>query len=243
MAENPDSNTGPFIFEGARLLLIDVAVSWEAAARLLPPPLSLSRPAVATFFFADYPKTAFGSVYQEAGLMLRGRDDGGDFVHCPWIVVDDSTGMILGRELFGFPKRMAEVDFEITDRAATGVVHRRGAELLRIEARLGGIDSDPAPLFTQRCVNAVGSLVTGMSLMEASSSERIHEQRSALGKVLVGSSPPDDLAALEPEGVGEGRLVTLDYGTFGSLPPLGSPRFIAEIDSDWVAANYYARAL
>ena len=238
MAENPGSKAGEFVFEGARLLLIDVAVSWEAAARLLPPPLSLSRPAVATFFLADYPRTAFGSVYQEAGLMLRGRDDDGEFVHCPWIVVDDSTGMILGRELYGFPKKMAEVDFEVTDRAATGVVHRRGTELLRIEARLGGIDPDPAPLFSQRCINAVGSLVTGMRLIEATSSERIYEQRSALGKVLVGSNPLDDLAALEPDGVGEGRLVTLDYGTFDS-----HPRFIGEIDSGWVASNYFPRTI
>lgn len=227
-----------YVFTDARMLLVDATVSPDAAAALLPPPLELAEPATATFFFARYPSTAFGSVYEEAGLLLHGRDDHGEYLHCCWIVVNDSTALILGREMFGFPKKMAEVSFEMSEDRAVGSVTRRGTEILRIVAELGEEVDRPAPLFGQRCINAVGSPITGMTLLEASTGESIHSEREASAEIHLGSAGLDALGALGPAEVLRARSVGLDYGTVD--PP---PKVVGQVEDAWVGANYWPRAL
>lgn len=240
--DTEDRQTGEggtaFIFRDARLLLVEAEVSATAARRLVPPQLDLAEPAIATFFFADYPSTAFGSIYQEAGVLVHGRDHEGDLLHCCWIVVDDPTGLILGRELYGFPKKMAEVDFRITEERAGGVVQRDGAEVLRIDAVLGEPVEEPEPVFARRCVNAIGSPITGMRLIEASTEERIRSEHRATATLSTGAGPRDDLASLAPGEVRSGRLVKVDYGAGDSLP-----RLSGEVDPGWMMSNYWARAL
>lgn len=237
-ADAGDGDGDGYIFRDAQLLLVETEVDAAAARRLLPPQIGLDEPAVATFFFADYPATAFGSVYQEAGVLLHGGDHEGALLHCCWIVVDDATGLILGRELYGFPKKMAEVEFRIAGDTATGVVHRHGAEVLRVDAVLGEVDPDPEPVFARRCVNAIGSPITGMRLVEASTGERIRGERRATAEVTTGRGPRDDLAAFAPSRVRSARLVTVDYGAGDSLPRLGD-----EVDPVWTMSSYWARAL
>ncbi len=229
---------GQFVFEDARLLLVEVGVSGAATANLLPEPLAVAGPPTATLFFADYPKTTFGSAYKEAGILLHAGDAEGPLVHCPWIVVDDDTALILGRELFGFPKKMADVDFRVEGDTATGVVHRKGRELMRIEAELAGIEAEPPPVFNRRAVNVLGSLVTGMKLVDASTEERITQSRRGRAKVLVRSSRRDPLADLEPAPDGPARYVELDYGA-GSVVP----RVVGDVDPGWALRHFFARAL
>jgi hypothetical protein len=110
--------------------------------------------------------------------------------------------------------------------------------LLRLDAVLGDVDPDPGPVFARRCVNAIGSPITGMRLVEASTDERIREERRATATVATGSGPRDDLGALAPDGVRSARLVSVDYGAGDSLPRLGE-----EIDPAWMMSGYWARAL
>ena len=51
--------------------------------------------------------------------------------------LDDDTAMSLGRELLGFPKKMAEIDVEVGEDSARAIVRRRGVDLLAIRANLG----------------------------------------------------------------------------------------------------------
>jgi len=229
---------GGHLFVDARMLLVEAPVSGAAATALLPPPLEPATPATATFFFAHYPSTAFGSIYNEAGILLHAYDARGAVLHCPWIVVDDGTALVLGRELLGFPKKLAEIDFEVSTDKASAVARRGGVELMHIQADLGAADAEPAPVFDKRVVNAMGSLLTGMKLVEASTGEHVKTMRHADASLELGWSRRDPLADLAPGPATSARLVVLDYGAGGALPSIAG-----DVDPAWVARQFFPRAL
>jgi len=232
-----------YLWTNAKVLAVEVAVSLEAAQALLPAALSIVEPASVTLFVADYPETAFGSVYREAAVLVHAADALGPALHCPWMVVDEDTALILGREMLGFPKKMAEIVLEEHEGRAVGTVRRRGTELMRLEATLGEIDARPAPLFGRRMVNVIGTLPTGMKLIDLPpAAEQIHSVRSGEAKVALFSSERDPLGALQPAATGRARLVHLD---FGAMDATGSPAkspILGDVDAAWTARHFLLRS-
>ncbi len=233
----------PYLWTNARILTVDVGISSSAARALLPEALSLPEPATATLFVADYPETAFGSVYREAAVLLHAADSRGPALHCPWMVVDDDTALILGREVLGFPKKMAEIHFEEQGGRAVGWVRRRGTELMRLEATVASAEAKPAPFFGRRIVNVIGTLPTGLSLIDLPpAAERIHSARSGDAKVTLASSDRDALAALAPAAPGPARLGHLDFGAIEPGAAGGASTILGAVDAGWAARMFLARA-
>lgn len=241
MADSP--GTTSYLWTNARILSVDVGISSSAARALLPDALSLPEPAVATLFVADYPETAFGSVYREAAVLLHAADSRGPALHCPWMVVDDDTALILGREVLGFPKKMAEIALEERDGRAVGWVRRRGVELMRLEARVTSAEEAPAPFFARRIVNVIGTLPTGLALIDLPpAAERIHSARSGEAKVSLASSERDPLASLAAAPSGAARLGHLDFGTVAAAAGGGASTILGPVDPGWAARQFLARA-
>jgi acetoacetate decarboxylase len=237
-----DAPASGYLWTNARLLTLETTVSRAAASALLPAGLSLVEPATATLFVADYPETAFGSVYREAAVLLHVEDAKGAALHCPWMVVDDDTALILGREVLGFPKKMAEIELEERAGSVVGTVCRKGVELMRLEATLTQDEPTPEPFFARRMVNAIGTLVTGMKRVDLPpAAERIHSARCGTGRVTLGSSERDPLAALGAASTGVARLGHLD---FGSTLASGAPgaQLIGDIEPEWTLRQFFARA-
>jgi len=231
-----------YLWTNARVLAVDVEVARDAARRLLPDSLSIAEPATATLFVADYPETAFGSVYREAAVLLHAADARGPALHCPWMVVDDDTALILGREVLGFPKKMAEIRLDERDGRAVGTVRRRGVEVMRLEAAASESETVPAPFFGRRIVNAIGTLPTGMKRIDLPpAAERIHSARCGEAKVALASSERDPLGELAPAASGRARLVHLD---FGSTDVAGGPKseILGDAGADWTLRHFFYRA-
>jgi acetoacetate decarboxylase len=240
----PTSQSEPagYIWTNARLLAVDVAVSGAAVSALLPAALAVSDPPTATLFIADYPETLFGSVYREAAVLLHARDDQGAALHCPWMVVDDDTALILGRELLGFPKKLAEIELAESGERVVGTVRRRGTEIMRIEAALGSTEATPAPMFGRRMVNAIGTPVTGMKLVDlAPTEEVIHASRLAEAKVALCSSERDPLGDLQAAPAATARYLRLDMGKAGGAG--AGPSLLGDVDSEWLGRRFYPRAM
>ncbi|MFW9938805.1 MAG: acetoacetate decarboxylase family protein, partial [Candidatus Thorarchaeota archaeon] len=84
----------------------------EIVERLLPPPLEpISKP-IAFCFIANYPSTNQGLPYHEGALILRCQFEGVMGNYYLAMPVTDDRAMIGGREIFGFPKKMANVHLE-----------------------------------------------------------------------------------------------------------------------------------
>ncbi len=231
--------TGPFMWTNAKVLAVDVRVAREAALALLPAALRLPDPAMATLFVADYPETQFGSIYHEAAVLLHVEDAVGPALHCPWMVVDDDAALILGREVLGFPKKLADIRLEAREGGLVGTVRRRGTEIMRLEATLHQTETAPEPFFARRMINVIGTLPLGMRLLELPpGQERIHASQRAEARVTLTSSERDPLGELKAVPAGRARAVHLDFGTSDGPPA----RVIGEVDADWITSHFFARA-
>lgn len=124
-------------FSGARLIVAAYLTEPAALEDTLPAGFAPADQPLVSVFMAEYPKTNFGSEYREAALLLscRYKDEIGSL--CMGIVVDDDVALILGREIFGFPKKIAEISLEESGDTVRGSAKRRGIEFVEITADLG----------------------------------------------------------------------------------------------------------
>ena len=113
------------MYTGAVFFAARVALDPKRARVWLPPGVSLAKPCVATVFAAHFPETSFGSVYDEAGVFFHVTRRFRSAVFCPWMVVTDDVALTVGRELLGYPKKLARIAFDFgSGRAGTEVLRR-----------------------------------------------------------------------------------------------------------------------
>ncbi len=188
---------------GASMVLAPVTVDREAARRWMP--RALRPTGRGLVFIADYPETSFGIAYRESGVLLEARRRRATVLHCPWMVVDDDTALILGRELFGFPKKMASITLDVGDDAVVAHVDRRGGRLLTITGGLGAAaDGVPGP--------------APALLLRMDPPQVVHEERTVVhGSLAVSGGAGDPLDELGLAADGPLRWVRADLG----VPPAG----------------------
>jgi acetoacetate decarboxylase len=145
--ELPPSGTvlNQFEFYGAQTLFVFWETKPDIVARLLPPPLQAGPVPLAAAYVAYFPETNFGPAYHEGGLFLHAQFDGVPGMYCLAMPVDGDMAMAGGREIFGFPKKMAQIEFEKQGNALTGRISRHGKRFFEIRARLNG-DSVQEPV-------------------------------------------------------------------------------------------------
>ncbi|MGA2642572.1 MAG: acetoacetate decarboxylase family protein [Spirochaetia bacterium] len=218
------------LWDNARLVLADLPVSAVKAQRLLPFGLKLSAPAMATLFVAHYPKTSFTAPYREAALLLHVRHWLGTGRHCSWMVLDDDTALIYGRELLGYPKKMASLEFEEEGDRVRARVTRRGVTVLALEGTKGAPKSNPPPAFDLKTFNVggPGSAFAFNPLWMFRPREVIHEARECALKLEVQPSEWDPLADLITGGPVNPRFVVMDVCNSRYNYPVGlsGPTFV-----------------
>jgi acetoacetate decarboxylase len=213
------ANFGGWIFEDARFLAAQVELDPRCMQARLPFGLRLSRPATATLFVAHFPKTSFGSVYSEAGLFVDVCSLVGRAAHCPWMLVDDDIALITGRELVGYPKKMGSFEIDWGDEQIHACVERRGVELFRMDARLGGVDRDPPPMLGRLTLNVSGTMgFSPQQLIAFRPREQVVEARHADLTLQLGASERDPLDELGLGAVQSAHFYRVHIG--GRLPPL-----------------------
>ena len=189
------ANIGGFMYRDAVFFAVRIALDERAASRWLPPGVSLAKPATATVFAAHFPDTSFGSVYDEAGVFFHVRRRFRDAVFCPWMVVTDDVALVVGRELLGYPKKLARVDFSFgagrEGSEVTAEIERRGRVVLRLRGRVGERVDDAPPMLGRRALNVRGSLGwSTQRLVTFTPRERIVRRRwRSLRRSLLGSLP------------------------------------------------------
>jgi acetoacetate decarboxylase len=130
-------------FFDAEMLSVFWETKPEIVSRLLPPPLKPAEYPLVMAFVADYPKTNFDVSYKETALFLRAVHDGVEGSYCLSMPVTNDMAMAGGRELFGFPKKMADIHFSKQNESLTGWTERRGTRFMEINAKLTGTFNDP----------------------------------------------------------------------------------------------------
>jgi len=200
------------LWENARFILARVPLDRAETKKVLPPGMRPTEPATGTLFIVNYMKTAFTVPYREAALLIHVRTLFGRGVHCCWMTVDDDTALIYGRELLGYPKKMADFDFQEDGDTLRATVTRRGIQVLSMEAKRGPAQSPPPPVFHIRTFNA-GALGQGFVLNPVwmfRPEEVIHESYEAEVSVSLLPSAFDPLDRLVSGAPLDGRMVVMD---------------------------------
>ena len=182
------------LYRDATWLTARVALDEDRGRAWLPKGLTLASPATATVFVSHFPWTSFGSEYREAGVLFHVRRHLRRAVFCPWMVVDDDVALIAGRELLGYPKKLAErLELQIEGDEVHALCERRGARLVEMHAKLGAElpVADAPPMLGQRVMN-----VRARRLVTFKPRERMISARPATIELTLGSSERDPLADL-----------------------------------------------
>lgn len=108
----------------------------EIIERVLPPPLKPGKKPFVSAFVANYPRTNFSEPYHESALLVSAEFNGQPGNYCIGLSVDDDMAMALGREIHGFPKKMARIEFTKNGNCVTGSCSRLGIEFIAITAML-----------------------------------------------------------------------------------------------------------
>jgi acetoacetate decarboxylase len=109
---SPAFPCGPYRFINREYLVITYRTDPKALEAVIPAPLEMTEPVVKYEFISMPDSTGFGS-YHESGQVIPVRFNGkhGDYVHSMYL--NDHAPIAGGRELWGFPKKLAEPDLHV----------------------------------------------------------------------------------------------------------------------------------
>ena len=214
---------GVKLWEGARFILADVPVNKREVKKILPWGMSPAQPVRATLFITHYPKTAFTVAYKEAAVLIHVNTPLGRGVHCCWMVVDDDTALILGRENLGYPKKMADIRFDESQEKVISSVTRRGVRVLSLNGIRGAEQAPPPPIFDQKTFNVSGpgqmNLIHPIWMFRPR--EVVLESYEAEISMEIGSSELDPLERIIDGPPVSGRIAASDIVGSKYFVPVG----------------------
>src|SRR5213078_481228 len=119
---NPAFPPGPYRFVNREYFIIQYRTDPEALRRIVPEPLELTEPVVNYEFIRMPDSTGFGD-YTESGQVIpvsfQGRKGG--YTHCMFL--NDHPPIAGGRELWGFPKKLAQPTLKAEIDTLVGTLH------------------------------------------------------------------------------------------------------------------------
>ncbi|MGY5854488.1 MAG: acetoacetate decarboxylase family protein [Candidatus Thorarchaeota archaeon] len=109
----------------------------ETIERVLPPPLEPPDEPICNAYAAEFHKPDFCRPYNEAALFVGAKYKGVSGSYCLSMPVTHDIAMIGGRELYGYPKKIAEkIKVVRKGDSVSGICVRRGIPIIEIGAKL-----------------------------------------------------------------------------------------------------------
>lgn len=130
----------PYEYRGSHLVV--ALGEGDTPATVLPSGLDRPVSRTCTVVFAEYPDTTIGP-YREVLVLTAASWHGVDGVFCPLIYVDSDAALCAGREVWGFPKKLADIELSEDGGRVRGRLVRAGQELIVLEGHAGEI-TEPA---------------------------------------------------------------------------------------------------
>ncbi|MFX0005049.1 MAG: acetoacetate decarboxylase family protein [Candidatus Hermodarchaeota archaeon] len=131
----------PIIYKKARALALMFQCAANIKRSYLPPELDPIEGGLDTLIVVEYPETSIGP-YNESLLLLSStyKNKSGNYVFS--IYVDDDVALTAGREIWGIPKKLAEIKLsKVKKNRINGTVSRKGKIIFDISADI--TDNEP----------------------------------------------------------------------------------------------------
>ena len=116
---SPAYPRGPYRFVNREFFIVTYETDLDALRAVVPEPLEVIDPIVKYEFIRMPDSNGFGS-YTETGQVIQVRYEGvtGGYVHAMYL--DDLSPIAAGRELWGFPKKLADVSLTVAGDTLVG---------------------------------------------------------------------------------------------------------------------------
>jgi acetoacetate decarboxylase len=125
-------------FLDAEMITVVWETTPEAIEKLLPPPLKPAAKSMVMAFVANYPATNFSLPYLESALLVRASFEGQEGFYCLAMPVTNDMAMAGGREIWGYPKKLANIALQREGDTVEGSTERHGIQFMKIRANLTG---------------------------------------------------------------------------------------------------------
>lgn len=145
----------PIEYRDARMIV--AFVEGSAPASVLPPLLEPTPSPTRFVVFADYPDTTIGP-YREVVVLVSATHRGQPGLFCPLIYVTSDAALCAGREVWGFPKKLADITVTVRRDKVRARLTRGGRDLLVLEGRAGeraepsAADLAALPIFNHKLI-------------------------------------------------------------------------------------------
>src|SRR5438477_11920357 len=131
---NPAYPPGPYKFYNREFIIISYRTDPDILRALVPEPLEVIGATVNYEFIRMPDSTGFGD-YTETGQVIPVRFKGEDGVYVHSMYLDDEAPIAGGRELWGFPKKLAKPRMEVESDVLVGTLHY--GSVLCVSATMG----------------------------------------------------------------------------------------------------------
>lgn len=122
----------PFLYEGCRQTMIIFRTDPEVIRSLVPEPLVPDAIPILGLYIAKLSITSPNpGTYMEAGLVARVAYEGNPGMYFSHLYLDSALGVIVGREIWGFPKKPAQIIYKEEDGKISTVVTLMGGTLIK----------------------------------------------------------------------------------------------------------------
>jgi acetoacetate decarboxylase len=227
----------PFILSKTRMTMATFTTEEEVVRQVIPPPLEPGPTLTASAYVAEFRKPNFGPPYNEAAVFLPVQYKGESGNYCLSMPVDNTNMMLGGRELYGYPKKMAEsISVERTGNTAKGICVRRGIPIIEIEAELSDISEDQSPMEPHFLVKSIVGVGMKPLLMKQHNRLDIDKLEIGKGTLKFAESENDPLHEIPIVDV---KQVSFTESATVTMPP--TQVIVAELDPNEYAPYQYIK--
>lgn len=132
----------PFHFRDVHAISINYETDEEALLALLPDALELPETPTATLMFIKYPFSTLGP-YEETILGIPCLLNGEERFYIPHIVLNSDAPLAAGREIYGYPKKLADIEISESSDGVIGQMARPAGNLI---CSAGMRPQEPVPI-------------------------------------------------------------------------------------------------
>ncbi len=193
----------PYTYEGNRMLILVARTSPDVLRELVPEPLVVNPAGQLFIYVGDLNIAPHHVRYHEAGIMIPASDGREEGVYLPVLYLDRVLPIVVGREVWGYPKFQADIDLVEEAGVVRASVKSEGTSLIDATLRLGApvppVNMTPRTMFLLKRIPSV----TGPSALDVRQlttavlrDERCTEMRPGEATLRLGSTALDPLGSI-----------------------------------------------
>lgn len=215
----------PYHYSNVEMFQVLFSISLDTVKEILPPELEPAKRLRASVTFAKYPSINNLDPYCECFFSVLALFKNKPIIYCPFAWVDSDEALCAGREIWGFPKKLAQIEISYDGANINGKVLRKGNNIIEASINLSDHGKLQYIMFEDIVIEKIIPNVKGDGSVRQLNRVRLQnylltELRGGPAKLTVNGSEYDWINIIRPE-----KIITGNYGRGKMTLPFGKPLY------------------